>query len=136
MKEDLYAGISHPRNEKLAAVFHRLNYIEAYGTGIRKIMQYYEGQPTQPDINTTNASFVLTLPNINYMAANQDNQDNKIKPQYNQVTDYIKSHGFVTNKDVQDILNIGQTRAYAIIKEMKAANLIKKNSYGNYISAY
>jgi len=133
MKEDLYAGISHPRNEKLASIFHRLNYIEAYGTGIRKIMQYYENQPTQPDINITNASFVLTLPNINYMSPKQDN---KMKPQYNQVIDYIKSHGSITNKDVQDMLSVGQTRAYGIIKEMKAANLIKKNSYGNYILAY
>jgi ATP-dependent DNA helicase RecG len=66
IKEDLYSGISQPRNEKLANVFHRLKYIEAYGTGIRKIMQYYEHLPIKPDITVTNATFVLTLANINY----------------------------------------------------------------------
>jgi len=132
MKEDLYTGISQPRNEKLAAVFHRLNYIEAFGTGIGKIMKYYEGQPTQPTINTTNASFVLNLPNINYLTDGQNNQDD-IKPQYSQVMDYLRSNNSVTNKDVQDILGVGQTRAYAIIKDMKATNLIRKNHCGNYI---
>ena len=140
MKEDLYVGISHPRNEKLANIFHRLNYIEAYGTGIRKIMQYYESYPVKPDINITNAAFVLTLPNMNYFsdsaAMNMNfNQENNIKPQHKQIIDYLKSpnHDFITNKAVQEILSVGQTRAYIIIKEMLNASLIMKNYYGNYV---
>jgi len=135
IKEDLYSGISQPRNEKLANVFHRLKYIEAYGTGIRKIMQCYEHLPIKPDITVTNATFVLTLPNINYISHATDSQKNKIGPQYKQVTDYLKSHDNITNKTVQTILNIGQTRAYTIIKEMLNAGLIEKNDYGNYILA-
>jgi len=135
IKEDLYSGISQPRNEKLANVFHRLKYIEAYGTGIRKIMQYYEHLPIKPDITVTNATFVLILPNINYISHTDGSQKNKIGPQYKQVTDYLKSHDNITNKTVQTILNIGQTRAYTIIKEMLNAGLIEKNDYGNYILA-
>ena len=33
--EDLFVGVSQPRNEKLANVFYRLKHIEAYGTGKR-----------------------------------------------------------------------------------------------------
>jgi len=128
MKEDLFAGISQPRNEKLAGIFHRLNYIEAYGTGIRKIMQSYEGLPLKPDISVTNASFVLTLPNRNYVS-----DASQIKPQHKQVADYLKEHDSITNKAVQSILGIGQTRAYAVIKEMKNIGLIKKNNCGDYI---
>jgi ATP-dependent DNA helicase RecG len=134
MKEDLYVGISHPRNEKLAGVFHRLNYIEAYGTGIRKIMHYYEDYSFKPDITVTNAAFVLTLPNINYMSDMVLNQEKEVKPQFKQITEYLKSHDSITNKDVQEILGVGQTRAYTIIREMLEASLIKKNDYGSYVS--
>ena len=40
-KEDIMNGISQPRNRKLAEMFHRLNYIVSYGTGIRKILSLY-----------------------------------------------------------------------------------------------
>ena len=56
-----------------------------------------------------------------------------LNDQYKQVTDYLKAHDCVTNKAVQDILNVGQTRAYTIIKEMLNMGLIKKNDGGNYI---
>jgi len=41
--KDMTMGISVCRNEKLANVFYRLELIEAYGTGILKIMDAYEG---------------------------------------------------------------------------------------------
>lgn len=40
--EDITAGISICRNQELANVFYRLHLIEAYGTGMRKIMKAYE----------------------------------------------------------------------------------------------
>jgi len=133
MKEDLFAGISQPRNEKLANIFHRLKYIEAYGTGIKKIMACYENLPVQPDIAVTNATFVLTLPNINHMPVVVSNHAYRLKSQYRHVIDYLESHDSVTNKAVQDVLGVGQTRAYAVIKEMVNAGLIAKNNYGNYV---
>ena len=38
---DILLGVSITRNEKLAAVFYRLKLIEAYGTGISKIMEIF-----------------------------------------------------------------------------------------------
>ena len=40
--EDIRSGISQPRNRKLAEIFHRLKFIESYGTGIRRIFRLYE----------------------------------------------------------------------------------------------
>ena len=40
--QDVMMGISVCRNAKLANVFYRLELIEAYGTGIRKIIEAYE----------------------------------------------------------------------------------------------
>ena len=46
--EDIMVGISVCRNQDLANVFYRLHLIEAYGTGIGKIMKAYEGMGERP----------------------------------------------------------------------------------------
>lgn len=63
--EDILAGISVCRNQNLANVFYRLYLIEAYGTGLTKIMETYEGTSEKPLISTTKNSVKITLPNIN-----------------------------------------------------------------------
>ena len=50
--EDIMVGISVCRNQNLANVFYRLQLIEAYGTGISKIMKAYEGMKEKPLIET------------------------------------------------------------------------------------
>lgn len=63
--EDIRNGISLSRNKKLAEVFHRLHFVESYGTGIRRIFALYRGYSIQPTINVTPNSFKFTLPNMN-----------------------------------------------------------------------
>ena len=46
--EDIRLGVSQPRNQKLAEIFHRLRLIESYGTGIRRIFKLYASCPVQP----------------------------------------------------------------------------------------
>lgn len=43
--------------------------IEAYGTGMRKIMKAYEGSEEKPVIETTKNAFKITLPNIKVSAS-------------------------------------------------------------------
>ena len=59
--EDLMMGVSACRNPHLANVFYRLQLIEAYGTGMRKIMGAYAGAATQPQIIATNNAFKIVL---------------------------------------------------------------------------
>ncbi len=40
------------KNDRLAHVFYRLRLIEAFGTGIPKIMECYRGQKAQPVIES------------------------------------------------------------------------------------
>ena len=46
--DDIMLGLSVCRNPKLANVFYRLELIEAYGTGMRKIMKSYENSGKEP----------------------------------------------------------------------------------------
>jgi ATP-dependent DNA helicase RecG len=64
-KELMIAGVSIPRNERLANVFLRLNLIEAYGTGIPRIFEAYAKHGLTPDIPITNGGFLISLPNMN-----------------------------------------------------------------------
>lgn len=50
--EDIMVGISVCRNQNLANVFYRLHLIEAYGTGMGKIMRAYEGMEEKSSIET------------------------------------------------------------------------------------
>ena len=61
--EDLKTGISSTRNPGLANILYRLGYIEAYGTGIPRMMRQYlnRGEPT---FKISNAVFFVTLPSL------------------------------------------------------------------------
>lgn len=51
--EDIRLGISVCRNPKLANIFYRLELIEAYGTGIQKIIDSYSEFEFNPQFATT-----------------------------------------------------------------------------------
>ena len=122
--EDLFVGVSQPRNEKLANVFYRLKHIEAYGTGLRLIMQYYDDYEVKPKITATHGAFSLTLPNMNY--ARPLRATRQPKPQHKAVLDYLRDNPCITNEIVQEVLSVKQTRAYNIIREMVGIRLIVK----------
>jgi ATP-dependent DNA helicase RecG len=128
LTEDLFLGISQPRNEKLANVFYRLKHIEAYGTGLRRIMQHYENFAQKPEIIATHGAFMLTLPNMNYIKPLKDKL--RQKPQHRAVIEYLRDHSSVNNEIVQNLLSVKQTRAYTVIKEMVNEGVLVRQSGG------
>ena len=132
--EDLFVGVSQPRNEKLANVFYRLKHIEAYGIGLRLIMQYYENLEIKPEINATSGAFSLTLPNMNY--AKPILPSRPLKQQHKVILDYLQHNPSITNEIVQKVLSVKQTRAYAIIREMMNDGLILKYGTGKEDNEY
>lgn len=131
--EDIRNGISQLRNQKLAGVFHRLNFIESYGTGIRRIFSLYERCSAQPTIVVTQNSFKITLPNMN--AAKKNNLGSKqslstITPQMQVVLDYLSEHNEITDAGIQNLLSIKRTRGYTLTKQMAELGLIKSIGRG------
>ena len=61
----LDGGMSVLRNRGLAGVFARLRYIEAYGTGIRKIRRSYADRDPGPEFTFLPHAFRVVLPNRN-----------------------------------------------------------------------
>jgi ATP-dependent DNA helicase RecG len=123
--EDIRNGISQLRNKKLAEVFLRLNFIEAYGTGIRRIFALYEHCPVSPTIDVTPNSFKLTLPNMNAINGETTSQNSVITSQMQNLLDFLQTHGEATDAEVQNLLEIKRTRSFTLLKQMADMGLIK-----------
>lgn len=125
--DDILLGISACRNPKLAAIFYRLELIEAYGTGIPKIMSSYKDTGFEPKIEVTNNAFKITLPNLNYSINEQtETEDNRIVA-------FIDKNGFITRKDVEELLGISQTSANRILKDMVDKSVLYRIGNGKSI---
>lgn len=102
--EDILLGVSMLRNKNLADVFYRLKLIEAYGTGVVKIIESYDDYSVTPEIKTTDNAFKITLFNTNYYnSTNNIKTSSKKSSSGEQKIIDINSH-----KDIQNfILKLG-----------------------------
>ena len=131
--DDLMMGVSVCRNPHLANVFYRLQLIEAYGTGMKKIMGAYANALVQPKIKTTNNAFKIILPNVNFTpkaaevhkdfekAANLALDSNEKK-----VLQFLREHLMITRKETQTLLEVSQSTAGRILKAMVDSGRIKQ----------
>lgn len=131
--EDLMMGVSVCRNPHLANVFYRLQLIEAYGTGMKKIMGAYADAPVQPRITTTNNAFKIILPNVNAVpkaAGAHKGVENAAAPALDsneeKILQFLREHPMITRKEVQALLEVSQSTAGRILKAMVDRGKIKQ----------
>ena len=122
---DILLGISITRNERLARIFYRLALIEAYGTGIPKILKSYEGFVRQPEFQVTDNAFKITLPNQNEQTTYGD-----LTPEEQCIIELAESMGLLKRKDVERELSISQTMAGRILKAMVEQGLLEITGRG------
>ena len=117
---DVMMGISVCRNIKLANIFYRLELIEAYGTGMRKIREAYSETGKKPEIETSENAFKIILPNLNVQTEMKKADVNKPADddQEEAVISLAKKQGTFTRKDVQKELGISQTTCGRLLKKM------------------
>ncbi len=122
--DDIYSGISQPRNKNLAEVFYRLRLIESYGTGIRRIFSLYADCSQKPQIKVTPNTFKIVLPNMNTPGPKELRNMPAVTPQMQKVLDFIKAHEQITEKEISDMLGLKKTRSFTIAKQMRERGLI------------
>ncbi|MCL1804691.1 MAG: putative DNA binding domain-containing protein [Clostridiales bacterium] len=122
--EDIRSGISQLRNRSLAGIFHRLNFIESYGTGIRRIYALYEDCPAKPEIAVTPNSFKIILPNRNNSEEAKP-YEYVFTPQMRQFLDCLHENEDATDEELQQRLGIKRTRMYALVNQMAEAGFIR-----------
>lgn len=137
--EDVMVGISVCRNQNLANVFYRLHLIEAYGTGMGKIMKAYESMQVKPVIETTKNAFKIILPNINakYETENATvktksgtpvtvHTEKKLSDEEEKILEYARKHGAITRNDVIGLLEVSASTAARVIRKMVKTNLLEQ----------
>lgn len=127
--DDILLGLSVCRNPKLAAVFYRLKLIEAYGTGMPKIIKAYAGSGLEPKIEVTSNAFKITLPNRNAVNKERNVAD---MPRSNEerILSFVESNGHIVRSDVDILLDVSQATANRILKRMVADGLLYQDGSG------
>ena len=132
---DIKLGISVCRNPHLANVFYRLQLIEAYGTGIKKIMDSYFGKWKQPSIICSNNAFKIILPNTNAgqivkedsvyysvdsssVASSSVASSAMLPSAEEKILQVLSTQKEITRKEVQELLEVSQSTAGRILKTM------------------
>ena len=128
--DDIMLGLSVCRNPKLAAIFYRLQLIEAYGTGMPKIMNAYTESESKPKIEVSSNAFKITLPNRNTGANHAETLVGTIKGDEKRILDFIGSYGHIVRSDVDQLLEVSQATANRILKRMVAEGLIYQDGNG------
>lgn len=128
--EDAMAGISICRNPALANVFYRLHLIEAYGTGLSKIMNVYEEFSEEPAIETTKNTFKIILPNVNIgrkenieypsLENKPKNSVSDVKIDYDEslVLERVKECGYITRADTERIIGTSASTASRMLRRL------------------
>ena len=138
--EDVLLGLSVCRNPKLAAIFYRLDLIEAYGTGMRKIMNAYAKVERKPEFQVTGNVFKIILPNTSsHTIACETVCENTAgtgmfcaamdKPEAS-VMKLLEARGTIARREVEQQLGISQASAVRLLKYMGEKGMIKRVGKG------
>lgn len=126
-QSDILLGISIARNKKLADVFYSLHLIEAYGTGMPKIIEAYREYGLEPHIEISDNAFKITLPNTNVAV-----KETKAELTENEqgVLSVLKE-GIKSRPEIQKTLGFSQTTTIVTISALIDKGLIIKVGNGN-----
>jgi ATP-dependent DNA helicase RecG len=122
--DDILLGISITRNENLANIFYRLTLIEAYGTGMPKIIRSYNSYSCKPKIEVSDNAFKITLPNTN-LDLHPAEKKLLLSENEQTVKEMFSSHESIVRKDIEKELSISQAMAVRILKGLVNKAVIK-----------
>lgn len=123
--EDMMLGVSRSRNERLANVFFKLRYVEAYGTGIEKILGDYENSPIKPHFEISDNGFLLMVPNKFAMT-----EAHKIVSDEDEVLDFIRQSKCVTRAEVQEKFAFKLSKTRNILLRLEQKGKIARSGKG------
>lgn len=129
-RNDIELGVSVLRNKKLAQIFYRLGYIEAYGTGILKIKENYSDSAIKAQIDISDNSFKITLPSL-LDAKKQEvlKADGLTESESLTLTMFDKKTQ-VQRKEVESFLNVSNSQAGKILRTLKEKGFIRQQGQG------
>ena len=121
-KEDYIKGnYSYLRNPIIANVFRRLNIIEAFATGIKRISEAYKNAYVKPTYNVTPSAISITLPVI---------EDYSLSLNEAKVIDSIKDNYLYSRADIEKISGFTKDKLIRLLASLQEKGLIEKSGKG------
>jgi len=127
--ESVLGGVSTLRNPGLAGVFYRLDYIEAFGTGIYKIMDAYKEHEQKPQFTLLDNAFIVTLPNVKYEV--KVSEQSRISQSHSDVIkNLLAKCDTINRQEAQEKLGLSKAQSARILKQMLDDGLIERIGSG------
>lgn len=120
---DVIMGFSVCRNPKLANVLYRLDLIEAYGTGLKKILSAYPSLPPEKLFQVTDNVFKVTLPRQRLEAPREQEAPQRTNEET--LLSRLSSTREITRADVQRATGLSTASAARLLRGMVEKNLLK-----------
>ena len=111
-ESDLIKGASFPRNRCLSEIFYRLGLVEAYGTGIPRVMKIYGGSDKMPEFDISRSIFRVTLFSMSKRA------------------NIWEGEGTFTRKDIEVKEKVSKSKATQMLNQMIERGIILRQGNG------
>ena len=128
-EDDIMLGVSILRNRNLANIFYRLKLIEAYGTGIPKIIESYNEYNVKPKIEISSNAFKITLPNT-LADKSSSKLEIKLSDKEYLIVNMLKENEYIKRTDIEKNLSISSSMAIKLLRNMVDNSIIEKLGKG------
>jgi ATP-dependent DNA helicase RecG len=127
-QEDLLEGRSEIRNKVIARVFKELNYIEQWGSGIRRIKSSCKTRGLKEPEIVEKGDFVdVSLYREVIDADEVINDIPELSHQEEKVIEYLKANeNRITTREAESVLDVAERRARKILKDMVGKGILKR----------
>lgn len=140
--ENIKKGMVAKRNRIVVDVLDKIDIIENYASGVRRIFNDYEGFEKEPDYYISDNGVRLTLFNRNYfetMATQNDiqndtqndtqndifKQERKLSIRYEKILDNMKRNIYITGKELSEMLGVSQSTIRRDINKLKELEIVE-----------
>ena len=120
-KEYLYGQISVMRNPIIGNIFFRLNIIENFGTGIRRIINSYKNLVKNPSFKIFDNSIEVKLPVVSNVYNLSDDEKKVIKALEN---------GSASSSSIVEDTRFGKNKVLNILNDLIDEGYVIKNGRG------
>ena len=144
--ENIKNGMTAKRNQIIVSVLDKLEYIENYASGVRRIFKDYESFDKKPEYYISDNGVIVTLYNRNYVknidaqknienkGENQndtqnntqnDTQNDTQKNRIKIILELIKENSNITIKEIGLKLKVSRPTVYRDMKYLKENNILE-----------
>ena len=131
--ENIKQGMVAKRNKITVEILDKLDAIENYASGVRRIFKDYIGFDKQPEYSISDNGIIVTLYNMNYNEAPNDGINDGINvgqklnttERRNIILKLIEENENISAKQIVETINVSRPTIERDLKELKEENKIE-----------